>query len=157
MRFILLDRITSFIPGRSGTAIKNVSLSEDFFEDHFPLAPLMPGVLILEGMAQLAGLVLEAGCAQTMGRKTKPLLSIIESAKFRARSRPGDCLEYRAEVESSNDVGGKVSVTAQVNGSVIASCRLVFTFHDFQNERQEQKQAAIVAQLMKGIGSHGNR
>ncbi len=103
MRFILLDRITSFVPGRSGTAFKNVSLSEDFFEDHFPLAPVMPGVLIMEGMAQLAGLILEAGCHERDGRKVKPLLSIIESAKFRARTRPGDCLEYRATVDSSND------------------------------------------------------
>ncbi len=157
MRFILLDRITSFVPGRSGTALKNVSLSEDFFEDHFPLAPVMPGVLILEGMAQLAGLILEAGCRERDGRKVKPLLSIVESAKFRARIRPGDCLEYHATVESSNELGGKVTASAQVKGSLVAQCNLVFTFHDFENERQEQRQAAIVAQLMKGIDADGNR
>jgi len=48
MRFILIDRITEFKPGRRAEAIKNVSLSEDFFDDHFPLRPVMPGVLILE-------------------------------------------------------------------------------------------------------------
>jgi 3-hydroxymyristoyl/3-hydroxydecanoyl-(acyl carrier protein) dehydratase len=155
VRFILLDRITSFAPGKAGTAIKSVALSEDFFEDHFPLAPVMPGVLMLEGMAQLSGLVLEAGCLEATGRRVKPLLSIVESAKFRARVVPGDSLEYRAQVESINEVAGKVMATAHVRDNLVADCRFVFSFHEFENALQESRQAAIVAQLMKGIAPHG--
>ena len=60
MRFFLIDRITQWLVGTSAEAVKNVALSEDFFDDHFPRHPVMPGVLILEGMAQLSGLLLEA-------------------------------------------------------------------------------------------------
>ncbi len=155
MRFILLDRITAFVPGKTGSAIKNVALSEDFFEDHFPLAPVMPGVLILEGLAQLSGLVLEAGCLEANGRRVKPLLSIVESAKFRVRVVPGDCLEYRVQVDSVNEVAGKVTATAHVGPNLAADCRLVFSFHDFENPVQQERQAAIVKQLMKGIAPDG--
>jgi len=151
VRFVLLDRITSFTPGRAARAVKNVALSEDFFEDHFPLAPVMPGVLILEGMAQLAGLTLEAGVRESSGRNVKPLLSIVEMAKFRTRVTPGDCLEYRIEVESVNEAGARVSASARVSGNPVADCRLIFSFHDFSDERQERRQATIVEQLMRGL------
>lgn len=55
MRFLLIDRITEWEPGKRASAVKNVSLSEDFFDDHFPLKPIMPAVLMIEGMAQLSG------------------------------------------------------------------------------------------------------
>ena len=61
MRFLLLDRITSWEPGVRASGVKNIALSEDFFDDHFPLKPIMPGVLILEGMAQLSGILIEEG------------------------------------------------------------------------------------------------
>ena len=82
MRFLMLDRITKWEPGRRGEAIKNITLSEDFFADHFPLRPIMPGVLIVEGMAQLGGLVLEEGARIQQKREIKVLMSIIEKAKF---------------------------------------------------------------------------
>jgi len=65
MRFLLVDSILEWEPGVGATGVKNVSLSEDFFDDHFPLKPIMPGVLIIEGMAQLSGLLLE----ETMKRQ----------------------------------------------------------------------------------------
>ena len=59
MRFFLIDKIKDWQVGKSAVAIKNIALSEDFFDDHFPRRPVMPGVLILEGLAQLSGLLLE--------------------------------------------------------------------------------------------------
>ena len=88
MRFLLIDRITAWDPGKTGTAVKNISLSEDFFDDHFPLKPIMPGVLIVEGMAQLAGLLVEEGVRRETGRNIKALMSIIEKAKFRKPAYP---------------------------------------------------------------------
>ena len=59
MRFFLIDKIDEWNLGATAKATKNVALSEDFFDDHFPRRPVMPGVLIIEGMAQLSGLLLE--------------------------------------------------------------------------------------------------
>ncbi|MHC4917005.1 MAG: 3-hydroxyacyl-ACP dehydratase FabZ family protein [Planctomycetota bacterium] len=145
MRFLLLDRITSWHPGRSGTAVKNVALSEDFFDDHFPLKPIMPGVLMLEGMAQLSGLLLEEGVRRDQGRNVKALMSMVERAKFRRPSRPGDSLEYSAEVRSVNDLGGKVSARASAAGEAVADCSLIFSFHEFENARLEARRDEILS------------
>lgn len=157
MRFILLDRITAWEPGRRGRALKNVALSEDFFDDHFPLKPIMPGVLMLEGMAQLSGLLLEEGVRQETGRSVKALMSIVEKAKFRRPARPGDTLEYRAEVLSVNEAGGHVSSKAFRGEDLIAECRLTFSFHEYENPRLEARRAEVLALWMKGLEADDNR
>ncbi|HUX15321.1 MAG TPA: 3-hydroxyacyl-ACP dehydratase FabZ family protein [Phycisphaerae bacterium] len=98
MRFFLIDKITEWHVGTSAEAIKNMALSEDFFDDHFPRRPVMPGVLILEGMAQLSGLLLEAGLREKYGKDAKAVLTVLERTKFRDRVRPGDTLTYRSRV-----------------------------------------------------------
>ncbi len=92
MRFFLLDRITRWDVGVAAEGIKCVALSEDFFDDHFPRRPVMPGVLILEGMAQLAGLLLEASLEQKYAKSAKAVLTVLERTKFRAMAKPGDTL-----------------------------------------------------------------
>ena len=82
----------------------------------------------------------------------KALLSIVEKAKFRIPVRPGDCLEYHVIIDSINEFGGKVTASAQVSEQTAAESRLVFSFSRFQSERLEAHQAAIVEQLMRGIG-----
>ena len=142
--------------------MKNVALSEDFFDDHFPLKPIMPGVLILEGMAQLSDLLLEEGVKRDSGRTVKALMSIIEKAKFRRPAHPGDCLEYRTEVVSVNDVGGKVDARALLApgstsaGERIAECTLVFTFHEFRNPRLEARQAEVMSLWLRDLRNDGN-
>jgi 3-hydroxyacyl-[acyl-carrier-protein] dehydratase len=138
MRFLMLDRITKWEPGRSGEAIKNVTLSEDFFADHFPLRPIMPGVLIVEGMAQLGGLVLEEWVRLQQGREVKVLMSIIDKAKFRQLVSPGDTLVYSAEVTAANEIGGRVAAQAARAGSLIAECDLLFSFHPIDNPYLEK-------------------
>jgi 3-hydroxyacyl-[acyl-carrier-protein] dehydratase len=150
VRFLLIDRITSWEPGRRATAVKNVSLSEDFFDDHFPLKPIMPGVLIVEGIAQLSGLLLEEGARRDAGRNVKALMSIIEKCKFRMPARPGDSLEYEAEVVSVNESGGKVAGRALLAGKVIAECSLVFSFHELDNPRLEARRAEVLAMWLQG-------
>jgi len=157
MRFLLVDRITLWEPGRRAEAVKAVSLTEDFFDDHFPLKPIMPGVLILEGLAQLSGLLLEEGMKRESGRTVKALMSIIEKAKFRRPARPGDRLDYRTEVVSVNEAGGKVEAAASRGGERIADCSLVFTFHEFRNARLEARQAQVISLWMRGLNANGNR
>ena len=90
MRFLLIDRFTAWEPGVRAAATKNVALSEDFFDDHFPRRPVMPGVLMIEGLAQLAGLLLEASLKQQFAQDAKAILSVVERTKFREMIRPGD-------------------------------------------------------------------
>ena len=151
MRFLLIDKITNWEPGRKATAIKNVSLSEDFFDDHFPLKPIMPGVLVLEGMAQLAGLLLEAGVREESGRNIKALMSVVEKAKFRSPARPGDSLEYRVEVISVNELGGSVKTRALAAGELIAESSLIFSFHEFDNPLLEARQNKLLSLWMQGL------
>ncbi|MCY3024398.1 MAG: beta-hydroxyacyl-ACP dehydratase [Planctomycetota bacterium] len=154
MRFILLDRITRWEPGKHGRAVKNVALSEDFFDDHFPLKPIMPGVLMLEGMAQLSGLLLEEGVRVQSGARVKALMSMVEKAKFRAPVRPGDSLEYRADVLAVNDMGGKTAAQAFVAGNLVAECGLLFSFHVYDHPRLEARRAEVLALLLKGLPPH---
>ncbi|HEY3319293.1 MAG TPA: 3-hydroxyacyl-ACP dehydratase FabZ family protein [Planctomycetota bacterium] len=155
MRFILLDRITQWKPGQHGRATKNVALSEDFFDDHFPLKPIMPGALILEGMAQLSGLLLEEGIAQQEGRHVKALMSMVERAKFRSPAKPGDCLEYRADVLSTNELGGKTTAQTHIGESLIAECSLLFSFHIYDNPRLDSRRADVLHLLLKDVARHG--
>lgn len=151
MRFLLIDKITDWKPGREATAIKNVSLSEDFFDDHFPLKPIMPGVLILEGMAQLAGLLLEAGVREDSGRNVKALMGMVEKAKFRSPARPGDCLEYHVEVISVNELGGSAKTRAFAKGKLIAESSLMYSFHEFDNPLLEARQNKLLSLWMQGL------
>ena len=155
MRFLLIDRITQWEPGRRGAAVKNVALSEDFFEDHFPLKPIMPGVLVLEGLAQLSGLLLEEGVRRDSDRRVKALMSIVERAKFRRPAYPGDRLEYVAEVISVNELGGKVAAKAFRDGELLAECALVFSFHEFDNPRLEARRAEVLALWTRDLTPDG--
>ena len=154
MRFLLIDRITAWEPGKAGEAIKNVALSEDFFDDHFPLKPILPGALMIEGMAQLSGLVVEEGVRQDTGRNVKALMSIVEKAKFRKPVYPGVTLVYRAEVLSVNEAGAKVKAQACVDNELVAECSLVFSFHEIRNERLESRRADILAFWLEGAARH---
>jgi len=145
VRFFLIDRITSLEPGRSGVATKNVALSEDFFADHFPLKPLMPGVLMIEGMAQLSGLVLEEGIRARGGPRVKALMSIVEKAKFRRPVGPGERLEYRTDVLSVNNMGGRVAAQALAGDQVVADCCLVFSFQPYDDPAAEAIRSRLLS------------
>ncbi len=128
MRFFLIDKITRWDVGTGAEAMKNVALSEDFFDDHFPRRPVMPGVLIIEGMAQISGLLLEASLKDKYDSDAKAVLTVLERTKFRDMVRPGDTLTYETEVISVNKSGGKVSARALRDGKVVATTGMVFGF-----------------------------
>lgn len=153
MRFLLLDRITEWKPGESAAGIKSVAMSEDFFEDHFPRKPIMPGALILEGMAQLSGLLIEEGVRRDEGRNVKALMSLVEKAKFRRPVYPGDRLTYRAVVASVNDAGARAEVRAFRNDEIVAECALVFSFHEIDDPNLENRRGEILKLWLKGCAS----
>jgi 3-hydroxyacyl-[acyl-carrier-protein] dehydratase len=144
MRFFLLDRIARWEPGVLAEGTKNVALSEDFFDDHFPRRPVMPGVLILEGMAQLSGLLVESGLEKKYGKSAKAVLTVLEHTKFRSMVKPGDTLLYRAEVISLNETGGKVKSTASRGETVVASTEMVFVFKYLQDPLLDAKRRQLM-------------
>ncbi len=149
MRFVLIDRITAWEPGTRAEAIKNVTLSEDFFDDHFPLKPVMPGVLILEGVAQIAGLLLEESVRKEENRRVKALLSVIEKAKFRDFVRPGDRLVYQVGIISINELGGKMKGMMLRDNKRIGEAKLLFTFHEIDNPHLDRRRDEILSFLLK--------
>lgn len=118
--FLLVDRIEKFEEGKYILVRKNVSFNEPFFQGHFPSEPVMPGVLILEAMAQACALYV----ALVEGTKTFYFLSSIEKARFRKPVFPGDSLIIRAEPVMKKMGVWMFSAHAEVNGERVAECEI---------------------------------
>jgi 3-hydroxyacyl-[acyl-carrier-protein] dehydratase len=144
MRFFLIDKIIDWKVGSTAKAVKNIALSEDFFDDHFPRRPVMPGVLIIEGMAQLSGLLLESSLKEKYGQDAKAVLTVLERTKFREVVRPGDSLTYCTEVISVNANGGKVSVKAICQGRTVVTSGMVFAFKYVDDSMLETKRENLM-------------
>jgi 3-hydroxyacyl-[acyl-carrier-protein] dehydratase len=135
MRYVLLDRITALTPPEVATGIKCVSLADDVFADHFPGHPIMPGALILEALAQLGGVLVEATMRQRGRDDLHALLVTVEKAKFRHMVRPGDRLELEAKGISAHEDGGQVRGFARVDGQLVAESELTFAFAKVTNPK----------------------
>jgi beta-hydroxyacyl-ACP dehydratase FabZ len=127
--FLLVDRIEELETERV-VGIKNVTVNEPFFAGHFPDYPVMPGVLIIEAMAQVAGVLVLSGIRD---RKDKlVLLAGVDGAKFRKPVRPGDQLRMEMKVLRSRATMAKVSGTATVDGVVVAEAEILCLLADRQ-------------------------
>jgi 3-hydroxyacyl-[acyl-carrier-protein] dehydratase len=124
----MLDRITELSPGQVARGVKCVSLSDDLFGEHFPGHPIMPGALLVESMAQLGGVLLEATLRQRGRHDLHALLTMIDRTKFRRAVRPGDRLELEAKVETATEDGGRVKAWARLDGALAAEAELGFAF-----------------------------
>lgn len=140
----MLDRITEWEVGAGAKGLKSVSLSEDFFSDHFPQHPIMPGVLIMEALAQLSGLILEATVEESQGRKIKALLSIIDKAKFRRVSKPGDCLLLDSRIISVHEDAGRVKAVAAVGDKIVAEAEMTFVWITLEDPELERKRRQLL-------------
>ena len=121
--FLLVDRVLEVEPGASIKGIKNVTVNEPFFNGHFPENPIMPGVLQLEMMAQVAGISLLLR-PEYEGRLA--LLAAIDKARFRRPVVPGDVLLVEAEVTKMRGPTGWVKCTASVDGKVVCEAEIIF-------------------------------
>ncbi len=104
----------------------------------------MPGVLILEGMAQLSGLLLEASLQQKYAKSAKAVLTVLERTKFRSLVKPGDTLAYRVEVVSINEAGGKIKASALRGGSLVTSTEMVFGFKYVDDPQLDEKRRKLM-------------
>src|SRR5690349_17787439 len=124
---LLVDRIEELEPERV-VGIKNVTINEPFFDGHFPDFPVMPGVLIVEAMAQVAGVLV---LSQIPDRHKKlVLLASVEEAKFRKPVRPGDQLRIEMKVLKRKASIAKMSGTASVDGVVVAEATMMCKLAD---------------------------
>jgi 3-hydroxyacyl-[acyl-carrier-protein] dehydratase len=139
MRYFLLDRIVSLRPPESATAVKCVSLADDIFNDHFPGHPVMPGALLIEAMAQLGGVLVEATLRQRGHDHLHALLTMVDRAKFREIVRPGDRVELEAIGTGTREEGGQVRALARVEGKLVAEAELTFAFFEIANRKLIQR------------------
>jgi 3-hydroxyacyl-[acyl-carrier-protein] dehydratase len=126
--FLLIDRIIAYVPGHSATGLKNVTINEPFFQGHFPKRPIMPGVLIVEAMAQVGGIIL----TQMPGAEGKlSLFAGIDKVRFRRPVVPGDQLIMTAELlVIKRKRFGKMQARAEVKGELVSEGELMFSIVD---------------------------
>ncbi len=117
--FLMIDRVVDMIANASATGIKNVTINEPYFQGHFPSQPVMPGVLVIEAMAQTAAVLV----VHTLGPKAEGKLVYfmsVDSARFRKPVVPGDCLHVYVTKERSRGNVWRFSGVAKVDGTVVA-------------------------------------
>lgn len=125
--FALVDRITDYVPGKQATGIKNVTLNEPHFQGHFPGRPIMPGVLIVEAMAQVGGIVL----TQIPGVQGLCVFAGIDKVRFRRPVVPGDQLIMTVELLTIKRLRfGKMLGRAEVNGELACEGEMMFSVVD---------------------------
>jgi 3-hydroxyacyl-[acyl-carrier-protein] dehydratase len=117
--FLLVDRVVEVVPDESAVGIKNVSINEQFFQGHFPAHPVMPGVLIIESMAQTAAVFVVETLGPSAAGKLVYFMSV-EGAKFRRPVVPGDQMRIHVKKERSRGSVWKFSAEAKVDGVVVA-------------------------------------
>jgi len=138
--FLLIDRIVEFEPTKRLVAIKNVTINEPFFQGHFPGYPIMPGVLIVEAMAQAGGIIV---MHETPDRDSKLVVFTgIERAKFRRPVTPGDQLRIEVEVLSFRPRAGRIEGRATVDGKL--ACEATLTCQVVPRSREKRPSDSAV-------------
>ena len=134
--FLLVDHVTDFQPGKSLDAIKNVSINEPYFQGHFPVRPVMPGVLIMEALAQATGLLAfktqEYRQGEDSAGKQLYLLVGIDEARFRRQVEPGDQLLLHVECIRAVKSIWKFNAEARVGEEIVATAVLMCAGKDIE-------------------------
>jgi 3-hydroxyacyl-[acyl-carrier-protein] dehydratase len=123
MRWIWIDTFVDFVSGKRASAVKNVTLAEDYLHDHFPGYPILPPTLMIEGMAQTAGILV----GEARGFAENVILAKIRTAEFEDYAVPGDQLRYDAVLETIDDRAAVTSGTVYKNNKRIGRVDLIFS------------------------------
>ncbi len=128
--FLLIDRVLEADPEERMVALKNVTYNEPFFEGHFPNRPVMPGVLIIEALAQAAALMASYGRDDIDTSSRIYYFTGIDKARFKRPVEPGDQLIFEVQLVRKIKNMWKCQGVAKVDGEVAATAELMFTFKD---------------------------
>jgi 3-hydroxyacyl-[acyl-carrier-protein] dehydratase len=123
--FLLVDRVIELEPNERVVAIKNVSINEPFFQGHFPQHPVMPGVLVIEAMAQAAGTLIMLSAQNDSDSNPLFYLAKVDKARFSAKVVPGDQLRLEVKLKRMLRGMGLFEARAVVDGNEVASCQLM--------------------------------
>src|SRR5436853_1288943 len=132
MRWIWIDRFLEFQRGKSAKALKNLSFAEDYFADHFPGYPVMPGSLILEGLAQTGGILM----GEVNDFREKVILAKIPRARFFREALAGEQLIYDAELLHLRPEGAAVQAKATVHEEPVVETEIFFAHLDQSRSQQ---------------------
>lgn len=135
--FLMVDRVLAVEAGKSITALKNVSVNEPYFNGHFPAEAVMPGVMIIEAMAQAAGLLGLVSAGRDNSDGYLYLLCGLEKTRFRRKVIPGDQLELHAELLAYKRNILKFNCEARVAGELVAATELLVAEQKMQPDNQE--------------------
>lgn len=128
--FLLLDKVISCTPQETLTALKNVTINEPFFEGHFPHRPVMPGVLILEAMAQASAILASYDLEDIDVENRVYYFTGIDKARFKRPVEPGDQIIIEVNIARRIKNMWKCTGVAKVNDELAASAELMFTYKD---------------------------
>jgi 3-hydroxyacyl-[acyl-carrier-protein] dehydratase len=123
--FMLIDRVLDYVPGEYLTAVKNITYNEPQFTGHFPERPIMPGVLLIEAMAQTAGILAQVSTGVRVDDRHLYYLVGVDNARFKRPVEPGDQVILRAELQRAIRGVWKFSCEARVDGQVVASAEVM--------------------------------
>ena len=133
--FLLVDRIIEIEPPTRAVGIKNVTINEPFFQGHFPTYPVMPGVLIVEAMAQVGGV---AVLASDEYKDKLALFAGIDNVRFKRQVKPGDTLRIEVEVQKIRRGLGMGAGTATVNGDLACKGDIMFALVDLPDALKQE-------------------
>jgi 3-hydroxyacyl-[acyl-carrier-protein] dehydratase len=128
--FLLIDRVLACEPGKNIVALKNVTINEPFFPGHYPHHPVMPGVLIVEAMAQAAAILSFKTMGSLPSDDSVYYFVGIDDARFKRPVGPGDQVIFKVEIQSNKRGIWKYGAVAEVDGKVVAEGNLMATLRD---------------------------
>jgi 3-hydroxyacyl-[acyl-carrier-protein] dehydratase len=146
MKFVLIDKVTAMEPGKALTAVKNVSLAEEYLADHFPIFPVLPGVLLLEGLVESASWLVRQknNFAQSM-----VLLESVRNVRYKSFAAPGMQIQYTVSVKTMEDNASSFTGVGVCGNEEIVAAQ--FTLRHFNLADENPKMARTDGQVVESM------